>query len=60
MMTYLLLIGFWLPMPRLAPEHLRLPVTHVVPIEQRVLQIEAGCPVKAVRRSRMELLRASL
>ncbi len=60
MLTYLLLIGFWLPMPTLASEFLRMPVTHVVPLEQRVMQMETGCPAKALRRSRLELLKASL
>lgn len=60
MVTHLFLIAFWLAMPTFAHKHLRMPVTHVVPLEQRVMQIETGYPAKAVRRSRMDLLKAAL
>ena len=60
MVTHLFLIAFWPPMPTFAHKLLRMPVTHFVPFEQRVMQIETGYSVKAVRRSRVELLKAAL
>lgn len=60
MVTYLFLIGFGLSIPQMATGLLRMPITHAVSFEQRVLQIEAGYPVKVVQRTRLELLMAAL
>lgn len=38
----------------------RPPVMRVVPDQQRFLQIETGVPVKAVRRSKAELIQLAL
>ncbi len=38
----------------------RPPVMRVVPDQQRFLQIEAGVPVKAVKRSKAELIQLAL
>ena len=60
MMTIALLLGLHTPWPALSPEWFRPPVLRVVPIRAQLLQIENGVPAQPKRRSRVELLEASL
>ena len=57
-MMMLLLILNIQPLPTILV--FRPPTTHLVPLEQRWLQLEFGCPAMKVRRSKLEMLRAAM
>ena len=60
MMTLVLFWGLQAHMLGSTATWFRPPVMRVVPDQQRFLQIETGVPVKAVRRSKAELIQLAL
>lgn len=60
MMTLVLFWGLQTHMLASTATWFRPPVMRVVPDQQRWLQIETGIPVKAVRRSKAELIQLAL
>jgi hypothetical protein len=60
MMTLVLFWGLQTQMVGSTAAWFRPPVMRVVPDQQRWLQMETGVPVKAVRRSKAELLQLAL
>ena len=60
MMTLVLFWGLQAQMLASTAACFRPPVMRVVPDQQRWLQIETGIPVKAVKRSKAELLQLAL
>nr|WP_315136139.1 hypothetical protein [uncultured Limnohabitans sp.] len=60
MMTLVLFWGLQTHMLVSSAAWFRPPVMRVVPDQQRWLQIETGIPVKAVRRSKVELVLLAL
>lgn len=60
MMTLVLFWGLQTHMLGSTTACFRPPVVSVVPYQQRWLQIETGIPIKAVRRSKAELIQLAL
>lgn len=66
MPTLILMLGLYAPWPALTPladrpsDWLRAPVTRITPPDQLLRQMDTGQPATQVRRSRIDLLLASL
>ena len=60
MMTLVLFWGLQVHMSGSTAAWFRPPVLRVVPDQQRFLQIETGTPVRAVKRSKAELIQLAL
>lgn len=60
MMTLVMILALQAPMLGSTASWIRLPVMSVVPDQQRFLQMEAGIPIKSVKRSRAELIKLAI
>lgn len=60
MITLVMILTLQAPMLGCTASWFRLPVMSAVPDQQRFLQMEAGIPIKAVKRSRAELIKLAL
>lgn len=59
MMTIALLVSLYTPWPAPSPTWPRPPILHFVPGRDQWLLMENGVPAQAIRRSRVELLKAA-